>query len=656
MSAKNYFQDIHSVIASHLEEATTEIKVAMAWFTDTDLMALLGKKASQGLAVEVIVAENEQNAQAPYADMIAQGVILSVYPASGYSGMHNKFCVIDQKAVLAGSYNWTFNARKKNKENLIVQESAQVAQEYLEEFERFKADVVDAGNYGKPPQSEPSKKEPNKLQDMRTEQPEPSKTIPVISRFEAEWNVYLNSEVRNYDKEELRQMGFDKSRETHGNPTVLPHVFDTIYQQLLSDTEVDTETKEKLRHQLDQRSNLYLDRLEEDYQSAVYLAEKESEADEKAIKGEVISTETETERLASEKEWLERQQLPDKEKERERTKEHTEELLRELTSPPISRRIYIVGGLLFFLSFYLFLFYSSVMYTIVYGKEDAVMEAQVNGTVPSVDIFNPNALAMAWDKGIAVLLFISLFTVLPFVFGFLFHRIQSKRAQRWAYLVVALVLDVLLAYLIAKNVYVLDYEVGRETEAWNTLMAFELTRFWLVMILGFVPYVGWGALLDMVWGQLEASGRANDHFRKETLREQLREKIDRIDLDMAELKERISKLEQQALAERGKKRQLEKDLHYIAPALEKKKLNLKQQLSAEKQTLVNQKEKIIAYLDKDRIPVSYNALKDRLNTLLSGWDAWLYEEFSAKKSHALTEQARGQVNQWLNQKKEELHA
>src|SRR5262249_6640963 len=44
--------------------------------------------------------------------------------------MHNKVGIFDAKTVCTGSFNWTNAAQKRNDENLIVIEGAQVAEDY----------------------------------------------------------------------------------------------------------------------------------------------------------------------------------------------------------------------------------------------------------------------------------------------------------------------------------------------------------------------------------------------------------------------------------------------------------------------------------------------------------------------------------------------
>lgn len=53
--------------------------------------------------------------------------------------MHDKFCVLGNSCVWTGSFNFTFYATKRNRENVVVLENTQLASTYLAEFERLKA-------------------------------------------------------------------------------------------------------------------------------------------------------------------------------------------------------------------------------------------------------------------------------------------------------------------------------------------------------------------------------------------------------------------------------------------------------------------------------------------------------------------------------------
>lgn len=53
--------------------------------------------------------------------------------------VHHKFCIIDDKIVITGSYNWTYYAENRNWENIIVIENEASVKAYIQEFEKIKA-------------------------------------------------------------------------------------------------------------------------------------------------------------------------------------------------------------------------------------------------------------------------------------------------------------------------------------------------------------------------------------------------------------------------------------------------------------------------------------------------------------------------------------
>ena len=51
--------------------------------------------------------------------------------------MHSKFCVLDMKTVIHGSYNWTKGA-KYNKEAITITNSREVAEQFSAQFIKLK--------------------------------------------------------------------------------------------------------------------------------------------------------------------------------------------------------------------------------------------------------------------------------------------------------------------------------------------------------------------------------------------------------------------------------------------------------------------------------------------------------------------------------------
>jgi phosphatidylserine/phosphatidylglycerophosphate/cardiolipin synthase-like enzyme len=114
-----FFSDIRQEIIKSLDEATEEILVAVYWFTNHDLFNKLCDKVREGKKVELIIHNdfiNNRNAGLDFQAFIDIGGHFFFSDAD--NPMHNKFCVIDNKILINGSYNWTYFAENKNSENI----------------------------------------------------------------------------------------------------------------------------------------------------------------------------------------------------------------------------------------------------------------------------------------------------------------------------------------------------------------------------------------------------------------------------------------------------------------------------------------------------------------------------------------------------------
>lgn len=64
--------------------------------------------------------------------------------------MHHKFAIVDSKVILTGSFNWTVQAQRSNRENLHISSDLQMVNAYKQEFEKLWNEY---SNVPKPPKS-----------------------------------------------------------------------------------------------------------------------------------------------------------------------------------------------------------------------------------------------------------------------------------------------------------------------------------------------------------------------------------------------------------------------------------------------------------------------------------------------------------------------
>lgn len=134
-----YFSEIRSIIITHIEGAVNSIQVAMAWFTSGELFNTLMGCLDKGVKVDLILLDNAINYMdyAPDFNLFikAGGNLRIADSRVGF--MHHKFCVIDNKTVITGSYNWTYYAETRNVENILITDSESVVTQFKEEFSKL---------------------------------------------------------------------------------------------------------------------------------------------------------------------------------------------------------------------------------------------------------------------------------------------------------------------------------------------------------------------------------------------------------------------------------------------------------------------------------------------------------------------------------------
>lgn len=134
-----HFNQIQQSIIEQINLAQFTIWVAVAWFTDKILFGCLVAKKNQGVNVQVIIIDDEinRNSGLPYEKYFETYRIKKTEKYENI--MHNKFCVIDLKTVIHGSYNWTKRAQFNNETISTIANKRKTAEEFAEQFIKLKS-------------------------------------------------------------------------------------------------------------------------------------------------------------------------------------------------------------------------------------------------------------------------------------------------------------------------------------------------------------------------------------------------------------------------------------------------------------------------------------------------------------------------------------
>jgi len=132
------FSNIEKCLLSNIKNTNGHLRIAVAWFTNPNIYELLIKLLEKGKKIEIILCDdsiNFTNEKVDFQKLINKGaeIRISRYPKL----MHNKFCVIDRKLIISGSYNYTINAEKNNFENVIISTDISLINQFLNHFEEL---------------------------------------------------------------------------------------------------------------------------------------------------------------------------------------------------------------------------------------------------------------------------------------------------------------------------------------------------------------------------------------------------------------------------------------------------------------------------------------------------------------------------------------
>ena len=140
--AEIYFENIDKVIISHLNKAQFEVKIAVAWITDSRILNAIYNCLIRNVNVTIIFYDDKINSKDKFENLFRNGAL--IYYTKKL--MHNKFCIIDSTITINGSYNWT-KAAKGNHENIQINHSPNIAEQFLSEYNKILSKANNINKY-----------------------------------------------------------------------------------------------------------------------------------------------------------------------------------------------------------------------------------------------------------------------------------------------------------------------------------------------------------------------------------------------------------------------------------------------------------------------------------------------------------------------------
>jgi phosphatidylserine/phosphatidylglycerophosphate/cardiolipin synthase-like enzyme len=128
--------NVEDIIVKRIRKARSSICFLAFSFTSDPIGEAMIDQAKKGVRVEGILEKRgSDSSESEYNKFRVEGI--SVRVDKNPKNMHHKVIIIDERIVITGSYNFSKNASRRNDENILIIDSAEIAQKYLAEYRRL---------------------------------------------------------------------------------------------------------------------------------------------------------------------------------------------------------------------------------------------------------------------------------------------------------------------------------------------------------------------------------------------------------------------------------------------------------------------------------------------------------------------------------------
>jgi hypothetical protein len=525
--------EIKQRIISEINNARQCVYLAMAWFTDRDIANAIIEAKKKSLIVDIVLSSNAQNET---VKQMLRGANVSVHAfqtGDERGMMHHKFCLIDTKISINGSYNYSYNAANNNVENIHVSDDPSVYRQLFSEFERIRYNIdnnIAVNATGK---------DTNKEMQMPSYNMEPVQPSNPDTFYQQLYNLVYSSAQISTD--EYKKKGYQKSDESRGNIDI----FESEYKNIKEEIRVyatDDSLLSKKNILLANITNVFENKkaeLEADKGKEVETAAKSNDLDKRQIMDKISGIKQEKSILEAGNANTGEKGLLQINKDIEKNKLEKRALEQSFVIKPFwSVGTCLVTLCLFVFAIYLSLFFASAMYKVLF-EGNVIRNSLEQGVNPGLpQLVDANAIIKIFRQQGVLFGFIA---TIFFLFPVLLSNIKILGSEkRWVnnllFWVGLLIFDISVAATIAFNTdEIKSLLVGKESQ----LQLWEVVKhgeFWMIFVFGMMPLIITHYLIDYLY-------TANQKSRRELVDAEKSKKIKILDEEMIDLianKESIS--------------------------------------------------------------------------------------------------------------------
>lgn len=131
-----FFSNQEKEIIEKLLIAKNNVKIAVAWIDFQKYKDIFNILLERGISLYIITNDDQKNHRYDNIinELIVEGLNIKFFKIIGFGYMHHKFCIVDGKFLINGSFNWTKNANENNFENLLIIKNQEIIKNFIFEF------------------------------------------------------------------------------------------------------------------------------------------------------------------------------------------------------------------------------------------------------------------------------------------------------------------------------------------------------------------------------------------------------------------------------------------------------------------------------------------------------------------------------------------
>jgi hypothetical protein len=563
--------EIKQRIISEINNAQRCIYLAMAYFTDREIAMAIVEANNRKVQVDIILSSNVQNETVKLM-LKGAGISVHAFDTGDARGiMHHKFCLIDSKISINGSYNYSLNASNNNVENIQVSDNIAIYSQFLTEFERLKYNIDN-----KIAVSEQSIMPENKIPEAQP--------VNLIDTFSKQLHSLVYSAAQ-IDTEKYKVDGYEKSKECKGNIDIFRTEYDTIKERIR--TYATDEGLGNIKNVLSSNISIAYEsnktNLENERQEKLDIAKRENELETKQLNLKIDDLKHEKIIFESGNSNTGEKGLFQINKEIEKNKLERNSLEQTF----IIKKFWSVGTIFILIAltifaFYLSIFFASAVYKVFFEGNliRKSLEAGINPGLPQ--LVDANAITKIFKLQGPLFGFVAtLFFLIPVLLSNLKLLGSTNKWVNGAMFWIGLVVfDILVSTMVAINTDEIKSLLVGEV---STMQLWEVVKhgeFWLIFVFGMFPLFLTHFLIDNI-------SNAYKNSRREIVDAEKNRKIQILDMEMIELnadKENITNLLKEKNIEIDNQNQkllrFETDFNTIQTQIESKYSSLKNQMKS----------------------------------------------------------------------------